>query len=670
MPRPVPLIAWLAIVGLAAAVVFGQVLSFEFVSWDDPVNVTNNPNFLPLTARSLASLLVKDYAGLYIPVTYGTWGLLVWLGQLTMPPSRPPFDPLLFHGANLLGHIACGSLLFILARRLTGSPSAALLAALLFVLHPLQVESVCWVTELKGVLATGFSLAALCLITQAPPVALPRSRAGDARSHAGEISAQPGEGSRSPADGQATWRRSFIGPYGAAYLCFVLALLSKPSAVTLPLAVVAVDALALRRPWRDTFYATLPWFLLSLAWVMLTRGVQPTGEDYVPDVAVPDRLVVAGDALAFYLRKLAWPLPVAIDYGRTPATVLAQAGVAFVGAGAVALVAAFAVLVRSGVARAGLLIFLGSLLPVLGLVPFQFQRVSTVADRYAYFPLLGLALVVAAFAARFRQAAWMVIAPLVLLSGYASWHAAAHWRNSEALYLHAVAVNPRSAVALTNLGAVYFQAGKMAESERWLRAALRVDPLNPAANADLAEILHGRQEHAEALALFEAALRTNDRLQWAHAGAGLALHYLGRTEEAAAHYRRALDKAADGSTSLWQANRIAVVNRLARILATDEQDELRNGREAVRLARDAANLSRWQVAAILDTLAAAYAEAGQLDKAVAMAQRAVQRAHAAQNAALLERLLAHLQRFEAGQPLRESPQEQLNGPAAQAAGSP
>ena len=216
-------------------VVYVPTLAFEF-TWDDNANVWANPLLNPVTWANLRTLWQAPYASLYVPMTYTVWAALAWLHQLWWPG---PLSPAPFHGLNVLGHALNGLLVAQLLRRLL-SPEhppalrtrvAATAGALLFVVHPLQVEAVAWVSSLKDVLYGWWALLALW--------------------HYLEYARRP--------PGYQRWLQ-----YGLAILTFSLALLSKPAAVMVP-GLAGVLAWGLfQQPWRSTLLTLGPWLCFAI----------------------------------------------------------------------------------------------------------------------------------------------------------------------------------------------------------------------------------------------------------------------------------------------------------------------------------------------------------------------------------------------------------------------
>lgn len=459
--------------------VYGAALGHPWLAWDDRVNVTENPGLRPVTWRSLAGFWLAAYERLYIPVAYTFFAAETAASRAVHGAEAWPPDPRLFHACSLFLHAAAGLLVFRLLGRIGVRDAIARLAgAGLFLLHPLQVESVAWISEQRGLLAGVFWLLALDLVAARP----------------GARGAEPG--SRG------------IG----ALACFLLAVLSKPQAIALPLAVLLLDDRVQRDPLPVTARRFLPWAAVAAAALLATTAAQPAVEmaDRPP---VWLRPVVAGDALVHYATAVAAPVRLAIDYGRTPRTVRADAMALPRAAAAAVVLAAVTLLPACRGARLATALWAIPLLPVLGFLPFVYQGISTVADRYAYLSLLGPAVAAALLVdmpGRFRPLRRLGIAAVLIACAAISLRQVATWRDSSTLFARAIEVNPLSFIARRGLAGELARQGRNEEALAQLVQA-----------ADL-EARFG----VPALSRYPRAL---------------ALHRLGRLDEAAREYRRALE---------------------------------------------------------------------------------------------------------------------------------
>ena len=465
---------------LLVAIALGRVASHEFVNFDDDKFIYANEKLLPPTAASLAQLWGEQHAHLYVPVTMSAWWLIAQAALVHDRAAAGGFalNPWVFHAASLLVHAANVLLVRRLVRSLARDDVAAVLGAAVFAVHPLQAETVAWASELKDLLAAMFALLALIAILRAtdgaPTSVSSRPRRG--RAEGGTTEALPPD---LPA-GKRHWAWWF-----AAAACFVLALLSKPAAVTLPLIAAAVlwatHASPPPLPRRTILLVLLVGLVLAAPVALITKHVQPAAD--VPAPAIWARPLVAADAVAFYLGKVVAPLNLAVDYGRTPAAIFATNTAYWTWLAPLAVTIAV-LLSRQRLLIAAWLIFLAAPAANLGLVPFDFQIVSTVADHYVYLALLGVALAVAWLVTRWPRLRAAVVAVVVIL-GVLTFIQAGRWRDSQTLWRHALNVNRDSGLAHVNLGVIHLRDGRAADALPLLIRAAAIDPHDPFAQLNL-----------------------------------------------------------------------------------------------------------------------------------------------------------------------------------------
>ena len=494
---------------VVTAAAFSEARSFDFVAWDDDVNLYQNERFIRGTP-DIAYFWRTPFFGMYIPVTYTVWGLLAAVAkQAPAAPGMPALNPSIFHLANLGLHLLNVLLVFAILRRLLDKEWAAAAGALLFGVHPIQVEAVAWSTGMKDVLGGFFSLLALWGYL----------------SYAAEKRARP-----------RGWK------YAAATLAYALALLSKPSSAAMPVVAWVLDCFLLRRSWRQATGALAPWAILAVPAAIATKLAQD------PDASVGfitplwARPLVAGDALAFYLGKLALPVGLIPDYSRSPASILKSGQVYYTWLVPAALAGiAWTCRRRWPWLPVSLAVFVAGLLPVLGFTRFVFQELSTVADRYVYLSMLGPALALASLAVTcdLRWVRAGIGGILAVLAGLTLFQSL-HWYGTQPLFEHTLTVNPRSTIAHNNLGALHYMRGDYARAATHYQASLEVLPNDAPVHDNLAMalLLQGKQE--EAVRHWEEALRIDPGWARAHFNYGAYLASTGRMDEAREHWREAV----------------------------------------------------------------------------------------------------------------------------------
>jgi protein O-mannosyl-transferase len=447
-----------------------------------------------------------------------------------------------YHVVTLLLHVGVAILLVAIMRRL--ALPGAWLAAFVFALHPVCVESVAWVAEQKNTLSTGFFLGALLVYL----------RFDDTR------------------------ERSV---YGWATALFVAALLSKTVTATLPPALLVIFWWKRGRlDWRRDVQPLLPWFAagtaagLFSAWVE-RRFIGAEGADFA--LGFVERGLLAAQALWFYLGKLLWPADLMFKYPRWPIDSggvrewLAVAGVI----GAIALCVWLARIRRGPLAA--LLLFGGTLFPVLGFLNIYWFVFSYVADHFQYLSMLALlapcsvalttAMVHAPAFARLAGAA-ILIATL----GGLTWKQSHLYRDYGTLMRDTLARNPGAWLFHNNLGVDLAREGRIAEATERFKEALRLKPNFAEAHFNLARAYESIPERRDdALAEYREALRLQPRYTDAHFNLGNLLANGGRLPEAIPHFQKAVElRPAFAEAQFNLGNALAETGRLAEALSAFE----------------------------------------------------------------------------------------------------
>ena len=528
------------IVVLLTLIVYGQILGFSFVNYDDGTNIFNNPYFRPVTAQSIGYLWTHGYNDLYTPVTSTIWGLCSYLFPIAQPifvpgPGNASVNPAAFHALSLLLHSANSLLIFLLLSRVVKNSWPACVGALIFSLHPAQVESVAWVTGMNNLTSGFFGLLALCFY-----VASAADRNGSSRG--------------------AAWLK-----YGVATLFFILALLSKPTAVAIPLVAAALDWGALGRPLKQSLRLLIPWFLLALALTVITAFTSENSQKL--HLALWFRPFIAGDALAYYLSKLIWPFNLSLlNAGRTMYLVKASwwGYVTWLFPLAVGLL-----LRRTGQParrlQTGVLIFVLSLLPMLGLVVFYGMALSTVASRYLYLPMLGAGLAAAWFAGseQVKPVVRAGICGVVLIFlAIRTLSILPSWKDTLTLAKAQVEMNPSNPITQANYGAFLGQKGDLLESIRHFRAAIALKPDEADYHYELGATLEDTGDLPGALTSLRESVRLDPRVTEAQVNLGGVLLKLGQNQEAVATLKKASEIAPnDPSTGYLLGIALASVQR-------------------------------------------------------------------------------------------------------------
>jgi len=444
-PRWLPLAIAAGLVVLTV-MVFAGVRNHDFVDFDDGLYITDNANVRGgLTRENVAWAFTTGHAA--------NWHPLTWISHQT-DVSMFGLNPGMHHLTNLFWHTLNVLLLFGLLRSLTGSTMRSAFVAGLFAIHPVHVESVAWISERKDVLSTFFWLSSTWLYaswTRRPSAAL-----------------------------------RLIG----SLVLFAFGLMSKPMLMTMPFTLLLLDLWPLGRTvsWTRRVVEKLPYFALAIASLIVTVAVQQHGGavSSLQTLTIGERFANAVMSYGIYLWQLVWPTRLAAFYPFentiAPARVAISAALLLI-----ITVLAFRLRRRYPHALVGWLWFVGTLVPVIGIVQVGMQAH---ADRYTYVPYIGLFVAwvwsAPAIARRIGlscRATDAVGAALLLPLLWLTHQQAGTWRTSETLWTHAITVNPDNAKAHNSLGAIYGNTGRVHEAEVQFKEALRLQP-------DLREGLH------------------------------------------------------------------------------------------------------------------------------------------------------------------------------------
>ena len=505
----------------ANLVVYAPVRHHDFLNFDDSQYVSENANVAAgVTWRGVAWAFTSTHAGNWHPLTWLSHMLDVQLHGMAPGPH---------HVTNLLLHTANTLLLFALLWRMTGALWRSAFVAGLFAVHPLHVESVAWLAERKDVLSTLFGLLAL---------------------HA--YLAYVGK----PRPGLFAW----------VTLLFALSLLSKPMLVTLPLLMLLLDVWPLRRlgpadgsaSWTETAVRhptrplaalvaeKLPLLALSLASSVVTYLAQQQAGAVKALNALPLQRRAANAALAYatYVGQTLWPARLApiYPYPRELPGWLVLAAV-------LGITAVTVLLAREARRKPYLLVgwlwYVVALVPVIGLVQVGGQPR---ADRYTYLPLVGLWLVIAwGIPDLFRRLPWSrfalaAAAGLALCGGALAARAqVGHWRDSIALWEHALAVTTDNYRAHANLAHALTERGRLGEAVTQYEEALRLKPDFAETHNNFGVVLADQGRAEEAIERYSEALRLVPDYEEAHNNLGIALAGQGKLEAAIHHFTEALE---------------------------------------------------------------------------------------------------------------------------------
>ncbi len=594
-------------------VVFGQTLGHDFVNYDDPKYVYEN-------TKITSGLSMTGIAWAFTHIHSENWHPLTTISHM--------LDCQLYglkagghHFTNALLHSIAAILLFLTLQYMTGAFWRSAFVAAVFAIHPLRVESVAWIAERKDVLSgVCFMLTLLAYVHYV----------------------------RAPS----------IGRYLFVAVVFAFSLMSKPMLVTLPFLLLLLDYWPLsrirdpssdiRRRLLTLVVEKIPLIALSAVSSVVTFLAQRGAVGWTEQLPVLARINNAVVSYVAYIWQMLWPVKLAVFYphpeNRLQPWEIILSLLLLLGITA----AAIALRKQRPYFITGWLWYLGMLVPVIGLVQVGWQ---SRADRYTYLPQIGL-YIVAAWAVSDLTALWrrqrtILSAAAILTIAVLSWRAwvqTSYWRDSETLFMHALAVTSNNDVAENNLGIVFLRKGKLDDAISLLQAAVDLRPENSPAHENLAKALLQKGQVADALVHYRKLLELQPDNIEVHNIVGTVLIQQGHIREGVEEWQKVLVIQPDNGNAM---------SNLAWVFATSPDESLRDGAQAVQLAEEALRISGRRIPLIFRTLAAAYAEKGMFSQAIQTAQRGIELANGQGNSGLAADLQSNIALYQAGRPLRD-----------------
>ncbi len=499
---------------LASVTAFSGLRQADFV-WDDTraLALVDASDKAPVTppGKLLQDQwrIQRDQA--FQPMTSTLWTLV----QIASPEMR--MTPRTLHGLSLGLHIANSVLVLLVLSLVLQSNGAALVGALLFALHPLQVEPVAYIAATPFVLGTFFALFALWqYLLYCEHSATDSRRSGH--------------------------RYIQLGT-----LAFILALLTTAATAVLPLiAFILLGTVPKRSSLNSSRMPLWPlilWGILALAPVFWAIKADST-QALAAQIPFWTRPFIAGDALMFYISKFLVPMMMGPDYGRSPSYIFSHWW-GYLTWLLPLMLLAFIAYSRGQLQKiyfAAFGVFVIGLLPYLGLVLFSAQGVSTVSNSFAYLALLGPALAVAGTVALGRRS-WLpaLCGGVIAVFAYLSFLNVGHWQNDKVLWEHAVQVNPNSPIVHATLGNSFRREGNWEQARAHYEKVLAVNQIDPDITFYLGEIERQHGAPAKAAELFTRTLELNPNFTEAYSRLGLTYYELGDFEKAAIHFKKAAE---------------------------------------------------------------------------------------------------------------------------------
>ena len=600
---------WLALVILLGITVglYWPVLHYDYINFDDSQYASQNQIVQ-------AGLTPQGMVWAFTTPVVSNWHPLTMI-SLMLDCDLLGDGPGGHHLVNLILHALNTGLVFLFLRQITGAYWRSLLVAAWFGWHPLHVESVAWISERKDVLSTFFWLLALW-------------------------------GYGFYAQGRSTATLNPRHFYVLTLVFTALGLMSKATLVTMPCVLLLLDYWPLNR-WqpgqlKPLLREKVPFFILVAGFSVLTFVVQrQTGA--MPTVAgFPMELRVRNAVFAYcrYLYKTFWPSDLTIYY---PYPITGHWPLKYV---AISLLVLFAISYwvricskRSPFLLTGWLWFLGTLVPVIGLVQVGNQAM---ADRYTYVPLIGIFIMVAwgvhALSESFKASRSLFIAGgliTALLCIATTRHELNYWQDTFTLFGRALAITKDNFVAYQSVADADLDQGDLEKAIANYKEAVRISPGSVSAQVDFGVAYLRLNRLDDAIGRFQEGVHLQPDNPTTHYNLGCGFLKKGMVDEAIAEFQKALElnpNYTEVPDMLAQANELKANpatekeiqdwNNQAWELATNPDPAKRDGAKAVTLAESACQQTQYRLPVLAGTLAAAYAETGRFEAAVAMAQKA------------------------------------------------
>ncbi len=494
--------------------------------WDDDAYIINNRHIRTIEGLRQIWFNIKSEPQYYPMVHTGFW-IEYHLWQL---------NPFGYHVVNIILHILNAILLWIILRKL--EIPAAWMAAAVFALHPVHVESAAWITERKNTLSGFFYLCSVITFLRFAKI--------------GIIASHDNTRENSGLPDNQEYDRKFFGP---ALILYLSALFSKTVTCSLP----AVFFLILwwKRGyinWKRDVFIFMPFFLMGAGFGLMTawmekHHVYALGEEW--SLSFSEKILVAGRSLWFYAGKLLFPYKLTFIYPRWEI----NSGIWWQYLFPLLALALFFVLwiLRDKIGKAplaALLFFTGTLTPALGFFNVYPHRYSFVADHFQYLASIGLIVLILSVAAKIFQkyndclyqkiirTAFCMI--LLIMLGIQTWNQGHIYKDSETLWLDTIAKNPGAWMAHNNLGTLLAQQGRLKDAVYHFSEALRINPEHAGAHLNMGIALDTLGKYDEAIQHFSDVLRIKPDSAEAHINIGLTLYNLGKLNEAVRHFSEAL----------------------------------------------------------------------------------------------------------------------------------
>jgi len=483
--------------------IYGQTLTYNFVWDDNGPHLVQNPYLEKLSFHNLLHFWTESYQGMFIPISYTAIFIMTLISKFL---TGIPFNTSFFHFFNVLFHFINCILVFYFLRKILKNTSAAFIGSLIFLVHPIQAEAVSMVTEFRGLFSTFWGL--LFLLAADKSLSHIKKNAFD------------------------------------TLLCvvlFLISVLSKPIGIVF-FPIFFIYALMFKGlRLGQVLKRSIPYIFISLVVVYITKLFQPT---FVLKYEVPlfSRFIIWMDSLVFYLKKIFIPFSFSPSYARTAQRVLSSWHpyviwiIPFI---FLTLLIAYRKKIKN--VSFAYFIFIIGFLPVSGLVPFIFQNWSTVADRYMYISMIGIALLAGAAYRYFsyKPMKFLIIALIALLAVDTAFIQVPIWKNNITLWSHCIEKTPIEANAYYNRGNEFMLLKMYDAANADFENAVTYDTGFTKALYKKGYLLLGQKKFDEALEYFNSVLKIDSEFAIAYISKAVVYYYLKEFDKAWDEIRKA-----------------------------------------------------------------------------------------------------------------------------------
>ncbi len=551
-------------------IVYAQVRNFDFV-WDDRELYLTEENF-PQKFSFNDYLKFWDPASekMYIPITYTIWTLAANTSEKNI---KEKFNPAIYHTINLIIHIINTFIVLILLKKLLKNDWASFFGALIFGLHPLQAEAVAWISELRGLLAGLFAFITFLLYIKY-------------------------------LESRGEWINKRIQPnlyYYFSMLFTFLSVLSKPSAIVIPLIIFFIDYFLFQRKISLSIKSIIP-FLIMIIPIMIRAKLAESA--LPPDFGSPlwARPFIFFDSLQFYLLKVIFPLDLAADYGRKPDYVLSSTSYYLAWILPVLLLGLLIYTIKqTRIYLASYLIFIAGFLALSGLVTFYFQDWSTVADRYLYISFFGVSIAIAKIFSDIKNNILSKTIGIFTIIIYAvlTFNQLKIWQNEFTLWDNNINKYPdKSAHSYTGRGYKFLDKGEYQKALNDFNKAIELNPKYSRVYYNRGIVFYDTEYYQKAIDDYTRAIELGFKHYDVFNNRGLSYAAINKFDSATSDYTSALminpnqaDTYVNRGISYAQLNNFELaIKDFQTALSLNPNDE--NARENLRYAQELLRLSK------------------------------------------------------------------------------